>query len=47
MEVIPVDYFPNPVDSWSNGTKYGFHTYISYDTEQDACDSYTHMLNFV
>ena len=40
MEKIAIDYFPNPFDPGSKETKYGFHSYISDENEQYACDSH-------
>ena len=43
MEVIAVEYFLISIDPGSNEKQSEFHSYISYDNEEDACDSYAHM----
>ena len=45
MEGIDVGYFPSSIDPGNNEEKYEFHSYISDDNEQDACDSYAHMFH--
>ena len=45
MEVIVVEYFPISIDTGNNEEKYEFHSYISDDNEQDACDSYSYMVH--
>ena len=45
MEVIDVDCFTNPFYPGRNETKFEFHSYISDDIEQYACDSHIHMIN--
>ena len=45
MEGIAAEYSPNSVDNGNNEEKYEFHSYISDDNEQDACDSHAHMIN--
>ena len=47
MEGIDVEYFPNSVDNENNEEKYEFHSYISDDNEQDACESHAHMVNLL
>ena len=38
MEGIAVEYYPTSVDIGNNEEKYEFHSYISNDNEQDACN---------
>ena len=38
MECIAVEYFPNYIYTGNNEEKYEFCSYISDDSEQDACD---------
>ena len=45
MEGISVEYFTNSINPVSNDTKSEFHSYISDDNDQDACDSHDHMFN--
>ena len=45
MEFIAIEYFPTSVDNGNNEEKYEFHSYISDDNEQDACDSHAHMFH--
>ena len=45
MEGIFVEYFPTSIDTSNNEEKSEFHSYISDDNEQDACDSYAHMFH--
>ena len=47
MEGIAVEYFTNSVDPGSNETKPEFHSYISDENEQDACDSHYHMVHLL
>ena len=44
MEVVAVEYFPNSVDPGSN-EKSEFHSYISGDNEQYACDLHAHIFH--
>ena len=44
MEGIAVEYFPSSFDIGNNIGKYEFHSYISDENEQDACDSHAHMV---
>ena len=45
MEIIAVEYFPNSIYLCSNEKTYGFHSYISGDNEQYACDSHAYMFH--
>ena len=47
MEGIAVEYFPTSVDNGNNEEKCELHSYISDDNEQDACDSYAHMVHLL
>ena len=47
MEGIAVEYFPTSIDTGKNEEKYEFHSYISDDDEQDACDSHAHMVHLL
>ena len=47
MELVVVEYFPNPYGLVRNKTKYKFHSYISGDNEQDACYSHNHMVRLL
>ena len=47
MEGIAIEYFPNSIDPGSNEKKYEFHSYISDNNEQDACDSHDHMFHLL
>ena len=47
MEGIAVEYFPTYVDNSSNKEKYEFHSYISDDKKQYACDSHAHMVHIL
>ena len=47
MEGIYVKYFPTSIDTGNNEEKYEFHSYISYDNEQDSCDSHAHMVHLL
>ena len=44
MEGIDVEYFQNSIDIGNNEEKYEFHSYISDENEQDACDSHARMV---
>ena len=45
MEVIAVEYLPSSFDTVKNKEKSEFHSYISDDNEQDACDSHAHLVH--
>ena len=47
MEVIDVGYFPNLVHPGSNLEQSEFHSYISDDNEQYACDSYANIIHIL
>ena len=47
MEVIAVEYFPTSIDTGNNGEKYEFHSYISDENAQDACDSNANMVHLL
>ena len=47
MEGIAVECFPTSVDIGNNEEKSEFHSYISDDNEQDACDSYAHIVHLL
>ena len=47
MEGSAVEYFPTSVDIGNNEEKYEFHSYISDENEQDACDSHYHMVHLL
>ena len=47
MEGIDDEYFPTSVDIGNNEEKYEFHSYISDDSEQDACDSHSQMVHLL
>ena len=47
MEVISVEYFLTSVGTDINEGKPVFHSYLSYDNEQDACDSHAHMVHLL
>ena len=47
MEGIAVEYFSTYVDNGNNNEKYEFHSYISDDNKQDACDTHAHMVNLL
>ena len=45
--IIAVEIFPSSFDPGNNEEKYEFHSYISDDTEQDACGSHAYMLHLL
>ena len=45
MEVTAIEYFPSLFDPGNNEEKYEFHSYISDENEQYACDSHAHMFH--
>ena len=45
MEGIAIEYFPTFVDNGKNEEKSEFHSYISDENEQDACNSHAHMVH--
>ena len=45
MEDIAVEYFPTSVDIGNNEERSEYHSYISDDNEQYACDSHAHMVH--
>ena len=45
MEGIAVEYFPSSIDPINNEEKSEFHSYISNDNKQDACDSHVNMFH--
>ena len=47
MEVIAVEYSPSSINTGCNEEKYEFHSYISDDKEQYACDSHAHMFHLM
>ena len=47
MEGIYVKYFPTSIDTGNNEEKYELHSYISYDNEQDSCDSHAHLVHLL
>ena len=47
MEGTTVEYFPTYIDTGNNEEKYEFHSYISDDNEQDACDSHARMVHLL
>ena len=47
MEGISVEYFTNSVDLGNIKTKSEFHSYISVENEQYACDSHAHMCHLL
>ena len=44
MEGIAVDYFSSSFDPGNNKDKSEFHSYISDNNEQDACDPHAYMV---
>ena len=47
MEGIAVQYFTNPIYPSINEEKYEFHSNISAENEQDACDSHACMFHLL
>ena len=47
MEGISVEYFTSSFDPGKNEEKYEFHSYISEDNEQYACDSHAYMFHLL
>ena len=47
MEGIAIEYFQTSVDIGNNEEKSKFHSYISDDNEQYACDSHAHMVHIL
>ena len=47
MEGIAVEYFPTSIDNVNNKEKSEFHSYISDNHEQDACNSHAHMVHLL
>ena len=47
MEGIAIEYFPSSFDPGNNGEKSEFHSYISDDNKQDACDSHGHIFHLL
>ena len=47
MEGISVEYFTSSIDTGNNEEKYEFHSYISEDNEQYACDSHAYMFHLL
>ena len=45
MEGISVEYFPTYIGTGNNEEKSEFHSFISDNNEQYACDSHAHMLH--
>ena len=43
MKGIFVEYFPTSVYYGNNKENFEFHSYISDDNEQDACNLHAHM----
>ena len=43
MEGISVEYFSGSFDTGNNEEKSGFHSYMSDENKQDACDPHAHM----
>ena len=47
MEGIAVEYFPSSFDPSNNKEKSEFHSYISDNNEQYACDSHAHIFHLL
>ena len=47
MEGIAVEYYPTSIGTGNNEETSEFHSYISDDNEQDACDSHYHMVRLL
>ena len=47
MEDIAVEYFPSSVDIGNKKGKSEFHSYISDENKEDACDSHAHMVHLL
>ena len=47
MDGISIEYFTSSFDPGNNEEKSEFHSYISDNNEQDACDSYAHMFHLL
>ena len=47
MESIAVEYLPTSIDTGNNEETSEFHSYISDDNEQNACDSHAHMVHIL
>ena len=47
MEGIAVEYFPTFIDTGKKEENYEFHSYISDNNEQAACDSHAHTVHLL